>query len=134
MFQSSCAPMGVVRVLLAALALAVAAPVLAEENPCEKAEAQVELNRCWSEAAAQAVSDLAQRQSTLNKIKVSATQKELLKKDLAAWNAYAQAHCAAATLQASGGSSAPMVSAICRYRLAKRRASDVDAMAEDLSR
>jgi uncharacterized protein YecT (DUF1311 family) len=134
MLEPSRIPIRVARVLLATLAIAVATPALAEENPCEKAEAQAELNRCWSDAAAQAAADLAQRQSTLDKLKVSAAQKALLKKDLAAWNAYTQAHCAAATLQAGGGSSAPMVSAICRYRLTRQRAADVDAMTEDLSR
>lgn len=134
MFQQGRAAKWVVSMLLATFAVAIAAPALAEEDPCAKTEAQAELNRCWSDAAAQAVSDLAQRQSTLDKVNVNAAQKALLKKDLAAWNAYAQDHCAATSLQARGGSGAPMVSAICRYRLAKQRASDVDAMTEDLSR
>ena len=108
----------------------------ASDDPCESAQTQTALTQCWANVAAKADAGVADRLARLNRSTASAgtVQKDLLKKEQAAWTAYASAHCAIFRARAQGGSAESMTASICRYRLATQRSADLDALIEEWSR
>jgi uncharacterized protein YecT (DUF1311 family) len=107
---------------------------VATQDPCRSAQTQVEMTRCWSEAAIAAerrsgeayqnvVNWLDQRQQQDATKQFAETQSR--------WEAYRDAECEGVSAVWEDGSMAALQRAQCRVRLAEQRRSELELVMAD---
>ena len=99
----------------------------ADETPCATVTQQSELTRCWA-TAAQAAERAAQAQWASAVAAVAGAGAEpgaLLDAGQNDWLRYRDRTCSLFALRVSGGSASTMAGAVCRWRLARERETEL---------
>jgi uncharacterized protein YecT (DUF1311 family) len=120
------------------LVLYAAAPQKGDrKNPCASASTQLEMNRCWSNAAKSAEEQVSHAVAEVS-AKVDRGEHseriKLIETSQAKWEEYRDAACAVIGDLYEGGSMQPLQDAQCRLRLAEQRKVEVNLMSRELAR
>lgn len=106
------------------------APEAAASQPCTGAATQRELSACWAHAATQVETDVDRRHRQLSQALQAreGVPAQALADAQAAWERYRDAACEVHRQRVAGGSIQPTALAVCRWRLAVDRLTELDRL------
>jgi uncharacterized protein YecT (DUF1311 family) len=107
---------------------------LATQEPCESAQTQAEMTRCWGDAAIAAEQRSAEAYKNLVNWLEQRQQPEATRQfaeTQSRWEAYRDAECEGASAIWEDGSMAALQRAQCRARLAEQRRSELEVVMAD---